>query len=168
MHSWKIFCGKKCFHSKKLLGSHFLKKKRFLNLSCTTRHVLNQNFQTSQTWSHISQLDNFRIHNLGRVRFRTNKFYNGSDFEVNLVCKKTDFDGCFACTKSFLELFITQSPNFCSYLFSQKPWYGEKMDEKQFLNEKNWKESDFETSFYNASVFEPRISEYVRFLVNFN
>ena len=84
------------------------------------------------------------------------------------ICiKKTDFDECFACRKPFLELLIRQNPNFCCYLLSQKPWYGEKMDKKQFLNEKFWNESDFETSFYNASDFESRISKHVRFSVNF-
>ena len=66
-----------------------------------------------------------------------------------------------------MELFITQNPNFCSYLVSQKPWYGEKMDNKQFLKEEFLKESDFETSFYNASDFESRFSKNVRFSVDF-
>ena len=61
--------------------------------------------------------------------------------------KKTDFDECFACRKSFLEHFITQNPNFCSYVLSQKPWYGEKMDKNQFVIEDFWRESDFETTF---------------------
>ena len=44
--------------------------------------------------------------------------------------------------------------------------------EKKWIKSSFWikkirKESDFETSFYNASDFESRISKYVRFLVNF-
>ena len=153
------------------------KKKKFDQTSCKysvfetffVRRVMFwiRNFKGVRLRAIFLQLDNFALKILESARFRTNKFDNGSDFEVNLICKKTDFDECFVCRMSFLELLITQNHKFCSYLLSQKPWYGEKMDKKQFFNEKIWKESDSETSFYNASDFESRISKYVRFSVNF-
>ena len=85
---------------------------------------------------------------------------------MNLICKKQIFMTVLLAENLFLELFTTQNPKFCSYLVSQKPWYGEKMDNKQFLKEKFGKESDFETSFYNASDFESSFSKNVRFSVN--
>ena len=86
---------------------------------------------------------------------------------MNLIFKKNRFWWKFCLQKIFFGPFITQNPNFCSYLLSQHSWYAKKKDNKQFLNEELWKESGFKTSFYNASDFESWFSKNVRFLVNF-
>ena len=91
--------------------------------------------------------------NLERVRFRKKKSYDKSHFEMNLICTKTDFYEWFAWRKSLFDPFTPQNAKLFKYAFSQKPWYGEKMEKEQFLNQDFWKESDFGTGFQQRVRF---------------
>ena len=91
--------------------------------------------------------------NLERVRFRKKKSYDESHFEMNLICTKTNFYEWFAWRKLLFDPFTPQNAKFFRYAFSQKPWYGEKMEKEQFLNQDFWKESDFETGFQQRVRF---------------
>ena len=125
--------------------------------------------------SNVSDLEPFfttrkfrRENFLESARFRTNKFDNGSDFKVNLICKKNRFWWMFCLHKIFYGTFYTQSPNFCSYLLSKKNGMEKKGIKTSLWTKTFAKNQILKQIFNNASDFESRFSKHVRFLVNFN
>ena len=112
------------------------------------------------------------------------KFYNRSHFEANLICIRRDFDECFPCRKSLSTLLSRKNANLFSYAISQKPWYREKKEKKQFLNQvfqirnRFWNRflttrqtlnqefqnmSDFQSTLNNSSFLESEFLQHVKF-----
>ena len=180
----KVVPGKVLFIDKKFLDQNFGEKISFWILFSVQRVIF---------WIKTSK----------RVRLRA-IFYNSTTFESIILdvsdfeqtsfttdptsewywfVKKSDFDEYFACRKSFLELFITENSNFCCYLLSQKPSYGEKMDKNQFwrktfennqilkqvfttrqtLNQEFQIMSGFQSTLNNSSFLESDFLQHVKF-----
>ena len=103
---------------------------------------------------------------------------------MNLICIKKKFDEWFACRKSLFEHSMPQKRHFFSYVISQKPWYREKKEKKQFLNQdfqkrnRFWNRfsttrqtlnqefqntSDFQSTLNNSSFLESEFFQHVKF-----
>ena len=91
----------KVVFNKKAFCIKIFENYRFLN------HILYNASYFESTDSNASDLEpffynstNFESKILERVIFRKKMGYNAIDFEVELICTKTDFDECFAFRKS--------------------------------------------------------------------
>ena len=106
VHCWKCWSGKKMFLlEKKICESKLLKRVKFW-----TTFLYDASYFESRI-SNASDLGPFFFNSTifgskfsESVRFRKQKFYNASDFEVKLICDKTYFDESFALGKSVLEI----------------------------------------------------------------
>ena len=134
------------------------------NASCFESRILN----ASDLEPICHNSGNFESEILVRVAFRK-KSYNATDFEVQLICTKTDFDECFLSESekvSPLDLFSPwkrQLLQLC--VFSKTTNWWKEWKKKQFPFKTFEKNQILKQIFYNASDFESRNSKYVRILV---
>ena len=120
---------------------------------------------------------------LERVMFRKKMFYTASDFEVELICTKTDFDECFVFKKSILDLLTPwkrQLSQLCIFSKTNNWWKKKKektvllskllkrirfwskfLTTRQTWNQEVQNTSGFSSTQHNSSFFEPEFLQCV-------
>ena len=114
----KVVPEKVLFIDKKFFDQNFWKKSIFESFFVQRAIFWIKNFKSVILRAIFLQLDNVRIENFRTCQISKRKFYNASDFGVEMFCIETRFGESVALRKSFLHpytLWKRQFLQLCSF-----------------------------------------------------